>query len=231
MPKNIQFIPKSQVISDAIPHPKPAKNYIPNWYRDADTFGGKQIARSIATNATFKRCVPVLDAFTAGYIQETWCDIYVEQIEGQALVTWSSPEQPLSLRNQEQSKDWANPVGFGKEQFTWHGPWGVKVPKGYSVLYTHPLNQDDLPFKTLDAIVDADKFNISGLVPFYIKENFEGLIPAGTPMYQMIPIKRDAWISKANKFDERLMNKTSLLVKTKFTGSYRNLYWSKKDYK
>jgi len=230
MIKLIRFIPLSKAIADAIPHPKSSKYFLPKWYRDADTFANNKIDRGFQTNATFKRCVPVLDAFTQGYIQELWCDLYVEQVDGKPLITWSSPEQPLSMRNQEQVKGWAVPPGYSNEQFTWHGPWGLKVPKGYSVLYTHPLNRDDLPLRTLDAIVDSDAFNLSGMVPFYVQEGFEGVIPAGTPMYQMIPIKRNKWVSKAEKFNETLVNKTLAAVKTHFTGSYRKLYWSKKEF-
>ena len=33
-----------------------------------------------------------------------------------------------------------------------------------------------------------------GNVPFFIKSGFEGVIPAGTPIAQLIPIKREKWV-------------------------------------
>ena len=36
---------------------------------------------------------------------------------------------------------------------------------GWSILFTHPLNRDDLPFRTLSGIVDCDRFG-AGLVHF-----------------------------------------------------------------
>jgi hypothetical protein len=42
-------------------------------------------------------------------------------------------------------------------------------------------------------IVDSDKYHGAGNIPFFLKEEFEGLIPKGTPYAQIIPIKRAEW--------------------------------------
>ena len=67
-------------------------------------------------------------------------------------------------------------------------------------MITHPLNRNDLPFITISGIVDGN-FAISadGNVPFYIKNNFEGIIPQGTPIAQLIPFYRQNWFFKIKK--------------------------------
>jgi hypothetical protein len=92
----------------------------------------------------------------------------------------------------------------------------------------------DLPFQTLSGIVDYDDFiaeRFPNNLPFYIYKGFSGVIPAGTPMYQMIPIKRDAWRSLVSEFDEQHALKSVQFFAKKFYGVYRDFYWNKKDYK
>jgi hypothetical protein len=70
----------------------------------------------------------------------------------------------------------------------------------------------------------------SGAIPFYIRKGFEGLIPQGTPIIQLIPFLQESWKSK--KTDGLIEegannNKASLLV---FSGWYKNKFWNRKDY-
>ena len=67
------------------------------------------------------------------------------------------------------------------------------MPEGWSVLFTHPLNRDDLPFRTLSGIVDCDRFG-DGLVHFpavWTDAEYEGTLPADTPVAQAIPFQRN----------------------------------------
>ena len=69
-----------------------------------------------------------------------------------------------------------------------------------------------------------------GRVPFTISNNLTGLIKAGTPLFQIIPFKRDSWQSKENN----KIIKTATLAQKKFGslffGGYRNNAWTKKDF-
>jgi hypothetical protein len=50
------------------------------------------------------------------------------------------------------------------------------------------LSSASLPFSILPGIVDADHFKLSVQFPFLLQAGFEGVIPAGTPVAQIIPI-------------------------------------------
>lgn len=64
-----------QDLLEMFPHPVPAKKAIPNWYKRL-----KQSVKHhpIAATGTSKRCVPMLDAFSQGYIIPLWSDLYVQ---------------------------------------------------------------------------------------------------------------------------------------------------------
>ncbi len=99
------------------------------------------------------------------------------------------------------------------------------------MIYTHPFNRYDLPFLSLTGIIDNDTYYMENLAnhPFFVREGFVGIIPKGTPMLQMIPIKRDRWSSKFEKYDEDLKIRFQDLRKY-FTDGYKKLYWNKKEY-
>ena len=120
---------------------------------------------------------------------------------------------------------------FHKIEFTWERHWAVLLPKGYSGLVVHPLNRIDLPFYTLSGIVDFDMYNHSkiGNLPFYLKKGFTGIIPKGTPMYQIIPIKRNDWIAKEEKFDA-IESYKKYKVRASILHSYKKLFWQKKGF-
>ena len=70
--------------------------------------------------------------------------------------------------------------------------WTLEAPEGWSILFTHPLNREDLPFRTLAGMVDCDAFG-DGYVHFpaiWTDDGFRGVLPAGTPVAQAIPVPR-----------------------------------------
>ena len=92
----------------------------------------------------------------------------------------------------------------------------------------------DLPLVAMPAIVDTDVYNERVQLPFTFKDpNFEGLVPAGTPIYQVIPFKRDSW--KMNivncKFYQDIFKKNDWIMKSALFDAYRNNFWRKKDFK
>ena len=117
-------------------------------------------------------------------------------------------------------------------EFVWKTPYRVVLPKGWSLLVTHPFNRLDLPFTTLTGIIDSDVFHHAtfGNMPFHIKSNFEGLIPAGTPMFQLLPIYRADWDSEALPFDKKELDRLHAQMYKKFWGHYRDKFWHKKTY-
>lgn len=71
-----------------------------------------------------------------------------------------------------------------------------------------------------------------GMVDELRDPNFEGMIPAGTPMAQIIPFKRDSWEMSIGKQQDLLeQNKITTKLRTKFFDSYKTQYRQLKEYK
>jgi hypothetical protein len=115
----------------------------------------------------------------------------------------------------------------------WLNPWGIKTPKGYSCLFVPPVHGGNQIFTVLEGIVDTDRY--FGLInfPFVLNDvNFEGMIPAGTPIVQIIPIKRDEWRSSlGSEKDLKDLVESDTFIRTKFFDRYKTMFWDRKSYK
>ncbi len=239
MSKKIFFNPVSVIAAASVEKPKSARYCNPQWYKDTPAFGTKPMSFDMntgAVNHTIKMCLPFSDALDLGYIQETWQDIMIlSETNGSDInLNFTFPTQPEIISISQKRGTYPIPDEFYQFDMFWHPVWVPEVPKGYSVLLTHPLNRLDLPFFTLSGVIDSDKYTENtqnAKLPVFLKKGFSGLIPKGTPMYQVIPFKRDNWASSQNDFDEIRNLKKSMLVHQKFWGGYKKNFWSKKEFK
>jgi hypothetical protein len=78
--------------------------------------------------------------------------------------------------------------------------------------------------------MDADKYSTSGNLPFFMKEGFTGMIPAGTPIAQLIPIKRASWKFIMNDEGIRYLDDLQGSTVRSPGKSYKKLFWQRKDY-
>ncbi len=211
--------------------PEPASKHLPEWYKKTESYtGGKKAPIGEGNiSTTVKRCVPVFDAITSGYLIFTHTDIYVSTKDGAPYFEWLSGN-PIDFHPVIQAENHPVKNGFPYPKFL--NPWSIKTPKGYSVFISQPLHRD-LPFKILEGIVDTDKYTAPINFIFTLNNvNWEGLIPAGTPIAQIIPFKRDSFVMKiGKKQDKKDILKVVKKLKTKFFDAYRNFFWTRKSFK
>jgi hypothetical protein len=217
---------------EAIAEPKPASAYLPEWYKNTESYmgGEKKPTGDGTTTGTIKKCVPVFDAITAGYIITLPADVFVSQKEGAPWYEWANFGL-VQFHPVEQAPE--HPARNGMPAYPkWINPWAISTPKGYSVLFTQPLHRDS-PFKILDGIVDTDIYKAPVNFPFVLTDpKFEGIIPQGTPIAQVIPIKRESWqmeLGQQAEFEEQI--KITQKLRTRFFDSYRNQFWTRKEYR
>jgi hypothetical protein len=230
--KKIILYPYNKLVKEVIPKPTPVS--VPNWFKEIPTFENNEkqlIVQNSYTNYTVKRCIPFLDSFFTGYTLNLWCDVQVRLIDGLPRLTWHHskyPElTPVISRPEIELPIWENFFPFN---FSWVSRWGIKTPKGYSCLFTHPLNRTDLPFVTTSGIMDTDKWGIWGNQPFALKKDWEGIIPAGTPIIQVIPFKRETWKSSIDETLTEWATYEDIRRSSFITGYYKKFAWSKKKY-
>ncbi|CAB4174861.1 hypothetical protein UFOVP1131_72 [uncultured Caudovirales phage] len=236
--QNITWRPEHQTMEGTgFSHPKPAKEYIPQWYKDIPKIAHDHPTMNLMTgeyNHTVKACVPLIDAFSSGFIQELNADLLVSKNHtGESIINWPrqnfwEPVRPP--RNPMAMNGFKHPQGFKPNPFLWVQPFEFGVPKGWSVLITHPLNRFDLPFQTMSAVVDSDDFPMRSEITFYLREDFVGTIPMGTPIFQVIPFQRADWHASLLPYSESHRLKYVNLTRNIFSGAYRARFWKKKNY-
>lgn len=228
--KFLHFIPDNNAEFEDVPNPSLVRDVLPEWYKKSEITVTTETGEE---HNGLKTCVPFLDAMISGFVLKTWTDIHVRKLEDGTLdIDWgaNTSSDPIMERNSKIGHLMPRPAGHLPNHLVWTPKWGVKAPRGYSCLFTHPLNRFDLPFTTMSGIIDSDKLSTSGNIPFFIKEGFEGVIPAGTPIIQIIPIKRKKWTAVYDPALFYYMHELGHKLRGVARGYYRDNFWVKKVY-
>lgn len=216
--------------------PYPASTAIPDWFKNI-----KPITNSEHRNAepkgqtvTVKKCFPVLDSLTTGYILPAPADLLVRYIGNDTIptISWNSFRfNWVETWALDISAGYEIPENFNKQVFKLINPWLIETPKNWSCLFTHPIGYPNLPFRAISGIVDTDKLKTDINQPFVLKDKWEGVIEAGTPMAQIIPFERKSWemkIEQGMEKDHRI-NQENLMKK--INGHYGKIIHTVKRYK
>lgn len=221
--------------------PVPASKMIPEWYRKMPTYHGSKVVDQRnnpdkdEVNGTVKRCMPFFDALTAGYIIRLPADLNVRlEDDGSHWFEWASSSNVIQFHPVKQIPNYPGQEKREQSYPKFFHPWIVKTPPGYSSFFTTPVHRD-LPFKTLEGVVDTDVYDDVILFPFVFNDDkFEGIIPAGTPIVQVIPFKREHWVSETLPLTEgvlRMMAVSVNKIRSLFNDGYKTFFWQRKQYK
>lgn len=213
--------------------PAPSTKAIPEWYRKMPKYvDGNQAPDGKGNIAlTIKACPPFLDAMMSGYTLFTEFDMYVTQIDGMPYFEWKAGGDLIAPHAEKQIVSQQIPDGFSQYPLKFINSWQIKTPKGYSTLFMHPINRTDLPFFTLSGTVETDLYENIINFPFFVKKDFEGLIPAGTPIVQIFPFKREIWRNEIGDVSEEKINQARMKLNHKLIGGYKSQWWRRKEYK
>ena len=182
-----------------VPEPVPARAGVRGWRKAVAGRGGGGFVGG-GRGRTPQPSAPLIDALALGVMFRLAADLHVA--DGEISWDWSPPvaegarqtRSPIGLHVPEQAA--GVPFGLPDGQFVvkFTNFWTVEAPEGVSLLFTHPLNREDLPFRTLAGLVDCDRYR-DGFVHFpaiWRDTGFSGCLPAGTPVAQAFPIRREA---------------------------------------
>jgi hypothetical protein len=214
-------------------YPCPAIKQLPNWYKNMSGYEGEpKTAHQRRESATMKRCMPLLDAMSAGYYLKTFTELSIETTEQGLNFNWAfAPDIDYvtyhSLGAVSGYKDLDLRLGAPKL----YNPWCIATPPGYSVLIIPPMHQPSIGIRILEGVVDTDTYTHSIQLPFLVDENFTGDIPAGTPVAQVIPFKRDDFKMSIGKDEDRQKSlRIGMSIRSNFQNGYKSLYRKKKNY-
>lgn len=197
----ITFITKPE-FKGVIPEPVPAHKELPDWYKNTPLEAeGNPNERERLQQSTVKACMPFLEAMKIGWIFKSPADVEVVIKEGGDKFRTRSklPQKVMSSFSKRQ---------VGEDMFPANGPllkfnnfWRAKAPEGYSMLMMPPMNRPGVmqqPFVSWSGIISIDEYKGQLNSPvLWTDQTFEGVIPQGTPLSQVIFFKRDGIASNA----------------------------------
>ena len=220
----VNFVTKIQglnLLEDCIP--KPAKDYIPEWWKETPTIKTEKTWNSsIAGN--MKVCPSFSDYFTKGYIVPMWVDSHLYYDSSTEDWKWATADERFTWQNHfgDQYLDYVDHKFLNKDSFFIFKiqlPWFIFTTKGYS-LYQLPtffhFNED---FSVVPGVRDTDVYHEMNIQLLIHSDKKEIFIPRGTPLAQYIPFKREKTkhsVREANTKDLSKIATHQLNFSTKF---------------
>ena len=194
-------------LSEHLPRPVPARGGLPDWLRAMPAKAHSDIhGREIRT---VKQCPPFVDAMAYGVLILLPCDVIVER--GAFSWNWDVPE-PATSGHPRAPLSFHVPAQFAEAPFAREGQaalkfnsfWTIELEPGWSLFATHPVNRDELPFRLISGLVDADRFYDGGInfPALWTQPDFSGVLPKGTPVAQCFAVPRAAPELVFESFDE-----------------------------
>jgi hypothetical protein len=174
-----------------IPEPKPAAKFIPDWFKkiptsmdDRDHFGGRGM--------TLKQCMPVLDVMSLGYVIPLQGDLGVStNADKTEIKVTNPPELALGAFHDIKQIGEMTAPGFPTAPLKFLNHWVIKTAPGWSTLVMPLMNRFEEDFTCLSGLVDTDRYAKEINFPaVWHTANFDDIIPAGTPLVVVVPIKR-----------------------------------------
>jgi hypothetical protein len=178
-----------------LPPPLPARATLPDWVRNMRS---REFSPTHGQEVrTVKQCPPFIDAMTYGFIMPLSCDITVR--DGTLSWHWdvptpsvhAHPRSPISFHVPEQVA--GTPLHHPDRALVkFNSFWTIELEPGWSLFAMHPANREDLPFRLVTGLVDADRFNDVGILfpARWTDPGFAGTLPRGTPVAQCFAVPR-----------------------------------------
>jgi len=198
MKKTIEFKLLHDFPGLDITPPQPAKKLMPQWF--------KSMPRENEDDDTVKKCIPFIDAMTAGYIITTHIDIILNQTpDGKLHLKYLGDYHkklidkwpPIETHPERQVPN--SPL-TSSTVLKYMNPWRISTPKNYSLIFTQLMNRYESKLIPISGLVDTDMYKNVVNIPFIHLDVYPGgpeiHIPVGTPVCQIIPVKRDEWAAQ-----------------------------------
>ena len=185
--------------ADYLPQPVLARTSLPDWLRAMPAEAAAPLLADSPVR-TVKQCPPFVDAMQGGILFPLAADLTVA--DGALSWNWELPPHaearpsraPVGVHLPEQATGLPGLAEPGRFIVKFTNFWTVDLPAGWSMLFVHPVNRLDLPFRTISGLVDCDAWR-DGAVHFPVvwsDPDFTGTLPAGTPVAQGFPVPREA---------------------------------------
>ncbi len=179
---------------ESLLRPEPASKHIPQWFKRIKPTIPESLDAMGRPGLTAKKCMPLLDAMTVGYVISLAADLGIKTNHNCSIIEitnnhiWKCAE----FHNVAQIGGTKAP-GYPANPIKFLNYWCVKTRPGWSTLFLPIINDmENELFSCLAGLVDTDTFPRPINFPaIWHKPNYHGVLKAGTPLVVAIPIHRD----------------------------------------
>ena len=213
-------------LSGVLAPPVPAGDILPGWYKKLPATHS-DLATIQDAALTVKRCLPFRDALRLGWILRLSADVRFEVSQDGKTVT-DQHRMPFTMIESHHPKQVAGSSWDRLMPLKFNIQWVVTTPPGWSMLYQPLLNRDNDQFEVASGVVDTDRYHNEINLPFVFKAAMHGklfTLPKGTPLAQMIPIRRQRFRMdvRASTTDETRETTRQQLLLGSMAGWYRKV--------
>ena len=188
--------------NDSSIHPKPMKEYAPEWYKNIktnDTMPHEYFEYKSKVK-TIKSCPSFVDVMKEGYVLLAHCDMILdynsetEEHSWAIAYTWKNEisfDKPIETHGNQQMVNFLPAASNIKHVFKLNMPYVIKTEKGYScrqIPMPYYFNPD---WHISYGVLETDKVHEVNLQINFTTDKKQIVIKKGTPMCVYIPFKRD----------------------------------------
>jgi hypothetical protein len=226
----ISFIPSLSGLS-LIPEctPKPSSNFIPEWWKTTKL---KPLEMSTTTHyqGNIKNCPSFAEWFSKGYVVPMWADSFISYDKEQKTWNARTRDNRTPWGAQPEETNFLNDMPYkhlGVESvfaFKAISPWKIVTKPGYSILVLPLFFHFNSEYSVVPGIVDTDTHHVVNPDIVYHTDKKEVYIERGTPLFQVVPFKREsqtyqvAEIVDIPKTMFKRLARNDAQISTKFSG-------------
>ena len=200
--------------------PKPAKHFIPQWFKDIPNDIG----------STVKVCPSFPDYFSQGYIIPMWSDVLLTQKDDEFSWRTATAKFAWDFHGNDQMINHTKANFNGIEgQFVFKAicPWRIITPPGWSVLQLPLFYHFNQEWSVLPGIIDTDIHTEINQQVLYHGDGKDIVIKCGDPFVLYIPFKRSNKLKHEIRYqtaeDNKKFSEGHLFLQQRFkpSGAYR----------
>jgi hypothetical protein len=215
--------------------PTPSSKVIPDWFKNLPTSHEKVKGYMSENNTpTIKRCMPVMDYLTSGYVLKNPYQVAIKPVEDpNGFIDYTilcANAEYIGRHPWHQVKTQTN--GQNKHFIKFNHGWVIETPPGYSCMIYQPHYIFRNEFVILPAVVDTDQHNDAISLVASVNTKQEFVIESGAPLAVVFPFKRDSWTSQL-ELDPFIQTKSSYTYyfRNLWHGTYQKFFHNKKSFK
>jgi hypothetical protein len=186
-----------------------AKECLPDYWK-------KMESKMQSGDGTVRKCPGISDWLGLGYIIPAWSDIDIDQTsEYGPTATMFNGREGVSGHSPGQCKGMLDQKSHHGGSLKLHYNWSITTSPGWSIMIVPLWYWKDQPWKIMPGIIHSDNHHGEVNLNLILKSKEPHIhIPAGTPLVQIIPFKREEVHAVTRATTDRDIKKHEILLKS-----------------